>query len=99
MRIGRLNIGISNTNEDNNFVLAAWAHESGYWRWCIWLRRIKVRRPGFGPSKAMGTKYRITCGRTIGWIGAWLAVPFVGVFSFSTQPPAIKPTKRADHAR
>ncbi len=93
MRIGKLEVGISKTNESNRFVLASWAHASGYWRWCLCLRRMKVRLPRFGPSMSMGTKYRITCGRGTGWIGVWLAVPFFGVLSFSTQPPAIEDRK------
>lgn len=103
MKIGKLFVGMQQTNEDNNYTLASWAHPSGYWRWSIWLRRHKVpdtwsvlsgaEQPlptfGFGPSKACGTRYTLGSLRNWWWwFGAWMHIAGIGTLSILTQPPA-----------
>ena len=85
MKIGRLRIGKTPTNEENNYTLAAWQHKCGYWRWAIWWRPATLgMKLGFGPSAAVGTRYWL--GRGSGHFAAWATVPMLGALSFSTQP-------------
>jgi hypothetical protein len=86
MKIGRLHIGKMPTNEAHRFVLASWAHRSGYWRWVLsWAPPTQGMAFRFGPAMDSGKRY---------WVGfkgcrhfaVWATVPRVGGFSFSTQP-------------
>lgn len=102
MKIGKLFIGKSSTNEARNYVLASWAHPGGYWRWAIYLRRMSAPAPsevlsgskpslptfGFGPSMACGTRYSLGGLRNWWWFGAWMHIAGIGTLSISTQPPA-----------
>lgn len=105
MKIGRLFVGIEKTNEANNYVLASWAHASGYWRWAVWLRRHTAQTTesglpgygqplptfGFGPSMSCGTRYTLGSLRNWWrWFGAWVHIAGIGTLSISTQPPAIE---------
>lgn len=92
MKIGRLRIGKLLCSDQKTLSLASWEHVTGYWRWCLqWTPRRPGQRIGFafGPRYAMGTKYWL--GRGSGHWGAWMTLPMIGGFSFSTQPPRLPP--------
>lgn len=85
MRIGRLFLGLSRTNETafRSFVIASWSYETGYWRWHVrWKTPSRfLILPRFGPSYASGTRYRVGH-----HFGCWIQLPFLGSLAFVTQP-------------
>lgn len=92
MKLRNLFIGWMPTNEAGRHVIASWDDASGYWRWAIRRGPWRSWRFRFGPTYASGTRYRPVPGS--GYFGAWLAIPLLGSFSFSMQPPMHKPRQQ-----
>ena len=85
MRIGRLFIGWTPTNEKDRVVVASWSYVTGYWRWAVWRSpwrswRLKIEG-GYGP------KFQFRPSRKSDMLSANLHIPLIGAFTFSTQPP------------
>ena len=88
MRIGRLFLGASRTNEMSchRYTVASWSYETGYWRWAIWwtkpatLREL-FRVPRIGPGMAGGTRWSVGA-----MASGWAVLPVLGSLSFTTQP-------------
>lgn len=103
MRIGRLSIGLFRTSEMHctRFIIASWAYETGYWRWCLdWLPpkswRDALCLPRISPSWASGTRWFASKSWTS--IACGVRLPLVGGFALHTQPPfeAMKYSATAD---
>lgn len=101
MKIGRLNIGITKTNEEHRFSVAAWQDKSGYWRWHIsWTPRTKgfvLIRPCYIDTANYEPRYYTPGGRDSilrgifhGHFSCCGIIPLIGGWSFSTQPPALR---------
>lgn len=87
MKLGKLFIGKQVCNEPTVFTIMSWNYKSGYWIWVIQYRKFNsvketFKYPLFGPSYNSGKIYSPSRGR----FGAWLVIPFIGYFTFNTQP-------------
>jgi hypothetical protein len=87
MKIPRFLYGLkffSKTNSVGRTILVSYHHpDSITWRWYLDFTTLEKIRlyPSFGPSYSMGSKFISPSGD----FGAWLLIPFVGVFSIGTQ--------------
>lgn len=91
MKIGRLFIGASRTNEYRpNYVISSWAYPTGYWRWALYWTppsnlRDAIRFPRLGPCKNQGREWFGYWGVTS--FSGWLVLPLIGKIYLLTQPP------------
>lgn len=92
MKIGRLFVGVSDTNEDRRKVVASWQHRDGYWRWHVsWYPKAKrhaLLTGGYvGGHFTPGGWDSVWRGLFNGHFSAYGWLPMVGGWGFSTQPP------------
>lgn len=93
MKIGKLFIGSRPTNDEGRNVIASWTHANGYWRWALYRSPWPAFKFKFGGVYGEEPRRFTPYGSGLRYFGAHLCLPYVGSFSLSTQPPALKEFK------